>query len=189
MDWEKRNPKGPIVSPKVMNAYSELLRDTLQYLLDCQLANGNYPTRAGNKEAHLVQFCHGAPAFCLLYSNCLQRKLLEDIDLKLSKANEEAGKLVYKEGLLTKGNGLCHGIPGNAFVFLKLYSLTKEREWLKKAERFLWFSRENFEQLFEIPDRPCSLYEGISGLLVFLHNFVQVRNDSSFVPSFPAFDL
>jgi len=38
-----------------------------------------------------------------------------------------AGELVWQQGLLKKGPGLCHGVSGNAYALLKLYKTTKVR--------------------------------------------------------------
>ena len=47
--------------------------------------------------------------------------MFPDISYRLNKAAEKAGELVWEEGLLLKGNGLCHGIAGNAYFLHSLY--------------------------------------------------------------------
>ena len=34
---------------------------------------------------------------------------------------EKIGDIVWKEGLVKKGNGLCHGISGNGYLLHSLY--------------------------------------------------------------------
>lgn len=36
-----------------------------------------------------------------------------------------AGELVWQQGLLFKGPGLCHGVSGNAYALLRLYKTTQ----------------------------------------------------------------
>ena len=35
--------------------------------------------------------------------------------------SEKIGNIIWKEGLLKKGNGLCHGISGNGYLLHALY--------------------------------------------------------------------
>lgn len=44
-----------------------------------------------------------------------------------------AGDVVWQRGLVRKGYGLCHGVAGNAYVFLELYKVTKELKWLHRT--------------------------------------------------------
>ena len=43
------------------------------------------------------------------------------------------GECVWKKGLLRKGFGLCHGICGNAYSLMSLYSYTGDEIWRKRA--------------------------------------------------------
>jgi hypothetical protein len=70
---------------------------------------------------------------------------------------------IWERGLLTKGVGLCHGIGGNAYAFLALHRATGEPAALARAQRFALFAARNWRPLFANPDRPASLYEGLSG--------------------------
>lgn len=69
----------------------------------------------------LVHWCHGAPGMALLFTKAFlisnQNKYLE--------AAENACEFIWHRGLLKKGPGLCHGIAGNGYSFLKLYNVTK----------------------------------------------------------------
>lgn len=42
-------------------------------------------------------------------------------------AAKRAGECVWRLGLLKKGLGLCHGMGGNGYVFLRLYQVTGVR--------------------------------------------------------------
>ena len=49
-------------------------------------------------------------------------------------------------------------------------SRMKSKEWLQWAHTFARFAVDNVNMLFGIPDRPFSLYEGVSGLIMLLND-------------------
>lgn len=51
------------------------------------------------------------------------------------QAAVDAGEVVWNRGLL-KRVGICHGISGNAYVFLSLCRLTGNAEYLYRAKAF-----------------------------------------------------
>ncbi len=100
------------------------------------------------------------------------------------------------------GLGLCHGISGNAYCFLSLYrgrriwerrrrgstigggTLSDEAvEWLRWAHNFARFGLDNANELYQVPDHPYSLYEGISGFVLLLHDLRDPDNSR-----FPCFE-
>ena len=55
-----------------------------------------------------------------------------------------------ERGLLKKGYGLCHGIAGNAYVFLELYKTTNDLQWLHRSIKVcLFIGREISTLIFE----------------------------------------
>ena len=99
---------------------------------------------------------------------------------------------------------MCHGISGNAYCFLSLYRgrrLWEHRrcgsrsaetmpsgkkkcdEWLLWAHRFARFGLDNMNDLYRVPDHHHSLYEGISGFVVLLHDLGDPDNSR-----FPCFE-
>ena len=46
---------------------------------------------------------------------------------KVLLAAKHAGECTWRLGLLKKGLGLCHGMGGNGYVFLKLFQVTGVR--------------------------------------------------------------
>jgi hypothetical protein len=100
-------------------------------------------------------------------------------------AARRAAEHVWRYGLLRKGNGLCHGIAGNAYAFLSLYRATEEKRQLDRALHFArlsWSGRVTRAQ--RAPDRPWSLYEGLMGTLCFYLDCLDpVRS------RFPAFEV
>jgi len=59
-------------------------------------------------------------------------------DEKYLKAALLSGEKVWKEGLLKKGFGLCHGTCGNAYFLHSLFRATKDKKWRDRALMFLW---------------------------------------------------
>lgn len=126
---------------------------------------------AATAEYHLVHWCHGAPGAIYL----LAKAYLVFGDEKYLAACHKAADLVWRKGLLRKGPGICHGVAGNAYVFLLMYRLTGgDRKHLYRAlcfrrflesEQFLCESRE--------PDCPYSLYEGLAGTVCFLVDLLE----------------
>lgn len=139
------------------------------------------------KVEKLVQWCHGNPGFIILLIELLNKenvkKLKNKIDetlftdltnvqntfqKKYDSLVEKMGELVWEKGLLVKGCGLCHGIAGNGILFLYIYNFTRNEIWYTRALQYGYFCIKNFKQLYNIPDRPDSLFEGYAGLVVFL---------------------
>lgn len=93
-------------------------------LASLERSDGNYPTREdATKDAELVQWCHGAPAFAVLFARAYE---LWKND-KVLAAAKRAADCVWRQGLLKKGLGVCHGMSGNGYVFLKLFQATGVR--------------------------------------------------------------
>lgn len=100
----------------------------------------------------------------------------------------DAAEVVWNRGLL-KRVGICHGISGNAYVFLALYRLTGEAEFLYRAKAFSCFLLERAHKLISDGemhggDTPYSLFEGIGGTAYLFLDMVQPTN-----ASFPAYEL
>lgn len=116
---------------------------------------------------------------------------------KYFRAAIEFGEVTWNRGILTKGYSLCHGVAGNGYAFLKLFQLTgvrnqflitkleftfwginsrftpQDRKYLHRATKFAeWCFRYGTKQTIQ-PDRPWSLFEGISGILYFLVDLLQ----------------
>lgn len=79
-----------------------------------------------------MHFCHGAtgaiPMLISAYHTFKDNVYLESL-LK-------TGEMVWNNGLLKKGNGICQGITGNGYVLHSIYRLTKDVKWLNRAYRF-----------------------------------------------------
>ncbi|KAL3440533.1 hypothetical protein BJX65DRAFT_290339 [Aspergillus insuetus] len=96
----------------------------------CLAEDGHLPTCIPPRSSppHLVQICHGAPAFLSMMACALRNRefFFAHGTPEWTKAIFRAVHRVWEEGLLTKGGGLCHGIAGNAWPFLMLYNALDE---------------------------------------------------------------
>lgn len=89
------------------------------------------------------------------------------------------GELVYTRGFLKKGVGLCHGVAGSVYALLAVSDALDSAssqdasegwkgQWFQRALHLAHLATE-YEDLtrrgtMRIPDRPYSLYEGLSGM-------------------------
>lgn len=142
---------------------------SIDYLLSLQDFEGNFPcaldelgTASPNK---LVHWCHGAGGIIYL----MAKAFLVFKDKKYLKSCEKMGDLIWKNGLLKKGPGICHGIAGNGYAFLLLHRLTQNPKYLYRGVNFAKFMQdEEFCKRARTPDYPFSLYEGVAGTACFL---------------------
>jgi hypothetical protein len=108
-----------------------LVLSTLDYCLSLRFESGNFPSsEKDDPDDRLVQWCHGAPGLAFA---CIKAAAVFG-EAKYITAAEELGEVVWNRGLLKKGlGGLCHGIGGNAYVFLKLHEATGDKKHLERA--------------------------------------------------------
>lgn len=104
------------------------------------------------------------------------------------EAAVEAGEVVWKRGLL-KRVGICHGISGNAYVFLSLYRVTGDEKYLYRAKAFACFLQDKAQKLISDGkmhggDHPYSLFEGMGGMA---HLFLDMIEPSQ--ARFPAYEV
>ena len=101
---------------------------TLQYLMSCgRFPSGNYRssdgTDGGESKDRLVQWCHGAPGFAIVFAHAF----IVLGDVRFLHAARAAADVVWERGLVRKLS-LCHGVAGNLYAFLAL----------RKAEQHAW---------------------------------------------------
>eukprot|EP00922_Rhytidocystis_sp_ex-Travisia-forbesii_P045858 GHVS01068402.1.p2 GENE.GHVS01068402.1~~GHVS01068402.1.p2 ORF type:complete len:441 (+),score=73.03 GHVS01068402.1:1087-2409(+) len=163
------------------NCRRELMTATLRAVIDKYSFNdGNVRSSLTSDSNRLVQWCHGAPGFVPVLLEWHRMCAVDtSYDGYYLRAAERCGTKIWKDGLLTKGLGLCHGIAGNGLCLLLLHRDTQQPHWLQKAQRFAWFGIQHRKQLQDKPDRPFSLFEGLSGHLWFL---TQLSTDHPFFP-------
>ncbi|THG13664.1 hypothetical protein TEA_007403 [Camellia sinensis var. sinensis] len=159
---------------------AEEVKCTLKYMINYRLPSGNYPSSEQDcKSDCLVHWCHGAPGMALT--------LIKAAEEFLEAAVNAAG-VVWNRGLL-KRVGICHGISGNTFVFLSLYRLTGNKEFLYRAKAFTCFLLDRAHRLISEGemhggDNPYSLFEGIGGMACLFLDMTQPTDSK-----FPAYEL
>ncbi|XP_057954555.1 lanC-like protein GCL2 [Malania oleifera] len=163
---------------------AEDVKGTLRYMITNRFCSGNFPTSEDDKRDVLVHWCHGAPGVALTLVKAAEvfgeREFLE--------AAVDAARTVWNRGLL-KRVGICHGISGNAYVFLSLYRLTRNVEFLYRAKAFACFLIERAHELISKGemhggDTPYSIFEGIGGMA---YLFLDMVNPME--ARFPAYEL
>ncbi|CAJ2655024.1 unnamed protein product [Trifolium pratense] len=163
----------------------EDVRETLKYMTRICFRSGNYPVSEEDKKRDaLVHWCHGAPGVALT----LVKAAKVFGDKEFLDAAIEAGEVVWSRGLL-KRVGICHGISGNAYVFLSLYQLTGNVKYLYRAKAFACFLLDRAHNLISRGemhggDRPYSLFEGVGGMAYLFLDMVDPSQSK-----FPAYEL
>lgn len=153
------------------------IKSTLKYMINNKIPSGNYPSCEEDKSNDLlVHWCHGAPGMALTFVKAAE--VFEDEEFV--KAAIDAAEVVWKRGLL-KRVGLCHGISGNAYVFLSLFRLTGNVEFLYKAKAFSCFLLDRADKLIlegemHGGDSPYSLFEGIGGMAYLFLDMIDPSN-------------
>ncbi|XP_044738682.1 lanC-like protein 3 [Chrysoperla carnea] len=168
---------------------TELIQKSVDFLLESQLPNGNFPCVVEQKpipagrsaDDELVHWCHGAPG--VIYT--LAKAYVVWKDDKYLQACKKCGECVWETGLLRKGPGICHGVAGNGYVFLLLYRLTNDLKYLYRAVQFSEFMKsELFNKQARTPDSPYSLFEGYAGTICFLADLADPKQ-----AAFPFMDV
>ncbi|OIV99234.1 hypothetical protein TanjilG_06539 [Lupinus angustifolius] len=163
----------------------EDVRCTLKYMIRNRFPSGNYPaSEEDRKRDALVHWCHGAPGVVLT----LVKAAKVFGDKEFVDAAAEAAEVIWNRGLL-KRVGICHGISGNAYVFLALYQITGNVKYLYRAKAFACFLLDRAHKLISEGemhggDRPYSLFEGKGGMA---YLFLDMIDPS--LSKFPAYEL
>lgn len=108
--------------------------------------------------------------------------------MEFLQAAADAAEVVWKRGLL-KRVGICHGISGNAYVFLSLYQVMGKAEYLYRAKAFACFLLDRGHELMargemHRGDHPYSLFEGMAGMAYLFLDMVEPSG-----AHFPAYQL
>ena len=79
---------------------------------------GYLPAREGAPTDNIT-FCSGIPGAIPMLTAAID--LFPSMQTKLLAAATRAGEITWKEGLLLRGNSLCHGIAGNGYMLHTLF--------------------------------------------------------------------
>ena len=170
-----------------------LLIKTIDHLVSAQLPNGNFPPQdSGKRDGILVHWCHGSPGTIPLLFKAHQLFGGKNYLASLNKSVQN----LWEYGILRKGNGLCHGITGNAYSLLYLYRETQNEEYLYKTlmmAQCVWnediqeqIRVQSDPQRFKIgePNHPYSLMEGLGGAICFFADLLKPET-----AAFPGWDF
>lgn len=114
----------------------EMILKTLDHIVANQFPSGNFPSQYYAPEDDvLIQWDHGAPG--------VLGALVKAANLFSSKEYLEsamrAADCTWERGLLYKGLELCHGISGNTYMQIYMYSMTQNATYLYRALQFQEF--------------------------------------------------
>ncbi|KAA8526849.1 hypothetical protein F0562_008922 [Nyssa sinensis] len=162
----------------------EDVKGTLRYMIKNRFPSGNYPSSEGSETDLLVHWCHGAPGVAFTLVKAAEVFGAEEF----LQAAVDVGEVVWNRGLL-KRVGVCHGISGNTYVFLSLYRLTGNANFLYRAKAFACFLLDKVQKLISEGkmhggDRPYSLFEGIGGMAYLFMDMIEPSG-----ARFPAYEL
>ncbi|OVA00559.1 Lanthionine synthetase C-like [Macleaya cordata] len=162
----------------------EDVKGTLRYMIRNRFPSGNYPSSEGSVSDRLVHWCHGSPGVALT----LVKAAEVFRDEEFLQAAVDAGEVVWERGLL-KRVGICHGVSGNAYVFLSLYRLTGDVKYLYHAKAFACFLLDKANKLISEGkmhggDHPYSLFEGVGGMAYLFLDMIEPAQ-----ARFPGYEL
>lgn len=111
----------------------KLVRPSIDWWVSLRYPSGNFPSSLGSQTDKLIHWCHGAPGALHLLG--LAYVVFEDpryLDVARSCAD-----VIWSRGLLKKGYGLCHGVSGNGYAFLRMFQLTRDLKYLHRAAKVI----------------------------------------------------
>jgi len=171
----------------------KLIEGSSDYMLTQQYPSGNFKSSLGSENDKLIHFCHGAPgAISFLLS--AHKFFKKDQYLK---AALKAGEIIWQRGILYKGNGLCHGITGNALPLHTLYRAIGDEKWRYRSRMLIDASWDKeIQEIVKnhdspgrlaagVPDTPYSLMEGMGGTAVVYASLMGKEDEVKF----PGYEL
>ncbi|CAN8020959.1 unnamed protein product [Ixodes persulcatus] len=158
----------------------DLVRPSVDAFVLLQYPSGNFPSSLGSETDKLVHWCHGAPGAAHLLA--LARTVFDDA--RYLEPLRKSVDVIWRRGLLKKGYGICHGVAGNAYAFLRMYQLTRELKYLHRAAKFAEWCFDYGHHNCRIADRPFSLFEGMAGTIYYMADLLEPGK-----AAFPAFQL
>ncbi|KIV99957.1 uncharacterized protein PV09_08470 [Verruconis gallopava] len=163
----------------VVDAYEKMAQTISALCKLCIQDDGHLamtvPPRPTSRPMPLVQICHGAPGVLTLLAAARRnaRFAAQYWTAEWDEAIARASDVIWKQGLLSKGCSLCHGLAGNALSLLLVVDPlgdTSTDGYLAAALAMLLEAKStppfcSGETRYRMPDRPWSLFEGLAGVL------------------------
>jgi hypothetical protein len=132
----------------------------------------NWPLIAGPSEHPgvgplRVQHCTGSPGMVNALAGLLRGPVVDELLLA-------AGELTWAAGPVAKLPGLCHGVAGSGYAFLKLHARTGDAVWLERARAFAMHGIEQARAGVErYGQRKFSVWTGDLGLALYLWDCIR----------------
>ena len=92
----------------------------------------NWPPSLNETETPRCQWCHGAAGVGLVYVRASE--VLGEAFYR--QTAEAAGETTFQYGDVRGNPSQCHGLAGNAELFIELYRLSGDHKWLERAADF-----------------------------------------------------
>ena len=137
--------------------YAPQLEAELGALLSYQADDGNWPSSIPPTTVSKIHFCHGATGVVTSLDSIKHH--FPNLRQRIETSLQQARKLIWDKGLLTKEPCLCHGISGNALALGR-------DDWV---EHFLSYttrseiSAMDKDGMMEKSDEPAALWTGEAG--------------------------
>ncbi|ORZ34349.1 hypothetical protein BCR44DRAFT_189034 [Catenaria anguillulae PL171] len=141
-----------------------------------------YGTRGDEDAEVVVQFCHGVTGLGLMWLRAWRAVGgavgAASVNVEPEVAGEwlakakACGEVVWQRGIVRKHLGLCHGLSGNAYLFVQLWSATGDLVWYRRA---LAFAAIGAHWHGGRCDHPYSVWEGVGGYLWLLADLIIVN--------------
>ena len=174
------DPMLPRHSISITESYASIATTVTALCNICLQNKGHLPLSIpggpSTRLSPLVQICHGAPGLLLLLALAKQNIpfAAEYWSPVWDDAIHALSDVIWSQGLLSKGAGLCHGIAGNALPLLLLSDPRSKNSdghlgaglaMLLESLNTRPFSSGEGKRLYRMPDHPFSLFEGLAGTL------------------------
>lgn len=173
--------------------------DSLRLVLAMEQSPGAFGTQisspgSGHRQSKcLCHWCHGAAGVAMVFSEAA--RTFPEAAVEFAEAARRCGDVVAEYGLLTKGVGLCHGIAGSGYALLAVSNCEALPDAVRTEARARAFVFADFianvgldSDLIHTPDRPGSLFEGVSGAVYFLCDLVRPVGNAG-MPIFEKFSI
>ncbi|EEC17115.1 conserved hypothetical protein, partial [Ixodes scapularis] len=157
----------------------DLVRPSVDAFVSLQYPSGNFPSSLGSETDKLVHWCHGAPGAAHLLA--LARTVFDDA--RYLEPLRKSVDVIWRRGLLKKGYGICHGVAGNAYAFLRMYQLTRELKYLHRAAKLDRLCLQ-FKNLFISAILFFFFFAGMAGTIYYMADLLEPGK-----AAFPAFQL
>ncbi|CAG7927949.1 unnamed protein product [Penicillium olsonii] len=114
--------------PEELAEHILVIGETISALCQLSVTNdGHLPMTTSDfsygQRSKLVQLCHGIPGLLILLGAAFKHESLirKHWDPSWDQAVYLGSECIWREGLLSKGGSLCHGVSGNAWAWLLLH--------------------------------------------------------------------